>query len=282
MQQEYDLTYGDLNPTLLFACKNLCTAPIDRHAHDYTEMFIILSGQQTIVWNDKPFELGIGDVLICNPGDYHRELVSNPMDPALRFIVGFSHYQFRDMPADRIVLPEGPVLRLSSPARKNVISLCFDMVAEGYTGQMGQYFMQKAYLIQLLIWIMRDALGTSLEKGEQSRYAFDSYGKTYAVKQIRRYLEEHYPEKISLDQIARNMYLSSVYISKIFKEETGETPINYLIKIRLEKAREYLENPGGESIKEIAEKVGYDDAYHFSKLFKKYYGEAPAFYKKHA
>ena len=57
-------------------------------------------------------------------------------------------------------------------------------------------------------------------------------------------METHYKEKISLDQIAANMYLSSFYISKIFKSETGDTPINYLISLRMQKARELLdENP---------------------------------------
>jgi YesN/AraC family two-component response regulator len=78
------------------------------------------------------------------------------------------------------------------------------------------------------------------------------------------------------------MYLSPVYISKIFKEETGESPINYLIKIRLEKAKDILLNSDSGSIKNIANQVGYDDVYHFSKLFKKYYGISPLYYKKRA
>jgi YesN/AraC family two-component response regulator len=78
------------------------------------------------------------------------------------------------------------------------------------------------------------------------------------------------------------MYLSPVYISKIFKEETGESPINYLIKIRLEKAKDILRSDDGGSIKSIANQVGYDDVYHFSKLFKKYYGISPLYYKKKA
>ena len=76
------------------------------------------------------------------------------------------------------------------------------------------------------------------------------------------------------------MYLSPVYISKIFKEETGESPINYLIKIRLEKARDILIKDDNSSIKSIANEVGYEDAYHFSKLFKKYYGISPLYYRK--
>jgi len=74
------------------------------------------------------------------------------------------------------------------------------------------------------------------------------------------------------------MYLSPVYISKIFKEETGESPINHLIRIRLTKAQEML-NTGDVPIKVIARNVGYEDAYYFSKLYKKYYGIPPSLEK---
>ncbi len=62
----------------------------------------------------------------------------------------------------------------------------------------------------------------------------------------------------------------------IFKSETGNAPIRYLINIRLEKAKELLEGGYEGSIQEVAAQVGYDDAYHFSKLFKKRYGISPS------
>ena len=96
------------------------------------------------------------------------------------------------------------------------------------------------------------------------------------MEQICNYFEDHYAEKISLDQIAENMYLSPFYISKIFKSETGDTPIHYLIDIRLERAREILEKGECNSIQEVAAAVGYEDAYHFSKLFKKKYNVPPS------
>ena len=69
------------------------------------------------------------------------------------------------------------------------------------------------------------------------------------------------------------------YISKLFREEVGDSPINYLIKVRLAKAKELIEE-SGLPIKAVAKKVGYDDAYHFSKLFKKYYGSPPSSLRK--
>ena len=96
------------------------------------------------------------------------------------------------------------------------------------------------------------------------------------MEKITDYFEDHYAEKISLDRIAGIMYLSTLYVSRIFKAETGYTPIHYLIDIRLTKAYNLLTQNLEMSIQEIAAQVGYEDAYHFSKLFKKKYGVAPS------
>ena len=133
--------------------------------------------------------------------------------------------------------------------------------------------MLKSYLMQMLLLVLREQCEPV--KNLSGR-AFESASRKYVVEQIVSYLEEHYSEKISLDQIAENMYFSPYYISKIFKLETGDTLIRHLINIRLERARELLEHGWGESIQEVAAAVGYEDAYHFSKLFKKHYGISPS------
>lgn len=137
--------------------------------------------------------------------------------------------------------------------------------------------MLKSYLVQLLLLVIRE----QCEPMERPKgYAFESAGKKYVAEQVINYIEDHYSEKISLDQIAENMYLSPFYISRIFKGETGNTPIRHLINIRLEKAKRLLENGYQGSIQEVAALVGYDDAYHFSKLFKKKYGISPSQVRK--
>ena len=147
------------------------------------------------------------------------------------------------------------------------------MEAEKASCKPGRYVMMKAYLMQFLMLIIREECAPVERSGG---YAFESVNKKYVVEQMVNYFEDHYSEKISLDQIAENMYLSPFYISKIFKSETGDTPIRHLINIRLEKAKELLEQGYDGSIQEIAALVGYDDAYHFSKLFKKRFGVPPS------
>ncbi len=279
-QPQYDLTYSDFNPTVLFASKMHITEDTICHMHnDFTELTIILSGKCRYVVDGKTYEAEAGDILICNPGVSHQGFLSGTEETSVQFFTGFSDYQLRNLPPNTIQLREGShLLRMSTESRREVQKHCFEMVAENEACQLGKYFMLKAHLMQIVLLMIREI--TEYQGNRQSGYNFENYNKSYAVKRIINYLNENYESKISLDQIAHNMYLSPVYISKIFKEETGESPINYLIKIRLEKAKEILEGSKGGSIKDIANEVGYDDAYHFSKLFKKYYGVSPLNYKK--
>ena len=94
--------------------------------------------------------------------------------------------------------------------------------------QPGRYFMLKAYVTQMILLLYREQ--AAAPSAGEGGYEFESTNKRYVVEQIIDYLDNHYNEKISLDQIARNMYLSPFYISKIFKSETGDTPINHLIR----------------------------------------------------
>ena len=173
------------------------------------------------------------------------------------------------------------VSKMPEKMKRDIFKLCTSMKKEWESANPGRYFMLKAYLIQIICLIVREILEEKKGKAGEG-CVFKSTGKKYVVEQIMKYMEEHYPEKISLEHIATNMYLSSYYISKIFKSETGDTPINYLISLRMEKAREILDRNPEETVQKVAAAVGYEDAYHFSKAFKKYYGISPLYYKGRA
>lgn len=274
----YDITYSDLNPTLYFAGKRTVTESNFSHTHDAPELFIVLSGELAIWMDGTTTPLTAGDI-VCVPSHMpHRTLPTVHDNPAILFFTSFSNFHFKGMEPNHLDFPGGSsVLHTDGLVRQDITNLCLHMISERYSNQVGQYFMQKAYLTQLLMTIIRQI--TVPPKQSCSPVTFETHHKTYVVSEIRQYLSSHYAEKISLDLIARNMYLSSAYISKIFKEETGEAPINYLIKMRLERARIQLESDNGQSIKAISNSVGYDDVYYFSKLFKKYYGMSPVHYR---
>lgn len=278
MTDRKDIIGEELNPTFLFTWKGTRICDEKKyHSHDYIEIAFILSGKGRYRIDSELYFVEEGDLLILNPGVYHQALTDGNGKPTIEFFVGFTDVAFREMMPNRFDISGEPVLHTTGELRQKLFRIASSMEAENEILQQGRYFMLRSYLIQMILLIIREQ---SAPLKQRKRYEFESVGKKYVVEQIINYFSDHYAEKISLDQIAENMYLSPFYISRIFKSETGNTPIHYLIDIRLEHAKEILENGDYMSIQEVAARVGYDDAYHFSKLFKKKYDVSPSKIKR--
>ena len=99
-----------------------------------------------------------------------------------------------------------------------------------------------------------------------------------AVEAAKTYIQNNYSKDISLDEVSQAVNISPYYFSKIFKEDVGEGFVEYLTKIRMEKAKELLTTTEY-SMKEICSMVGYADPNYFSRSFKKNVGVTPTEYK---
>ena len=96
---------------------------------------------------------------------------------------------------------------------------------------------------------------------------------------IKYYISEHYTEEIHLSALAIAIHVSKTYLSIRFKKEIGCSFSEYLVRFRINKAKELLLN-NNISCKEAAINVGYTDYVQFSKMFKKYTGETPSSFSK--
>lgn len=99
------------------------------------------------------------------------------------------------------------------------------------------------------------------------------------IKKVKKYIEENFDRDVSLEEAADNVFLSSVYLGRLFKKETGESFTDYIIRVRMEKAIEYLRE-GKYKVYQISTMVGYNNIKYFYKLFKKYTGLTPSEYKR--
>lgn len=277
MSQELsDIYIEEFNPVFLFTWKGRREQDEKSyHCHDYLEIAFMMSGNGRYRIDGEVYDVGEGDLLIFNPGTMHQGLVADAANTMTEFFVGASDIHFKGLPENALPLPDGqPVIHTAGECRQKLFRLCATMEAENSVCWQGRYYMMKTCLMQMILLILKQQM-EPVEK-IKTGYAFESVNRKYVVEQIVNYFEDHYAEKISLDQIAENMYLSPFYISKIFKSETGDTPIRHLIDIRLERAMELLREGFPGSIQEVAQQVGYEDAYYFSKLFKKRYGVPPS------
>ena len=99
------------------------------------------------------------------------------------------------------------------------------------------------------------------------------------VAAVKNYIYQHYGEDLNLEMLAEKVYLSSGYLSSIFKKETGMN-LNRFIKVfRMEKAGEFLHDTNMK-VAQISEKVGFANVSYFCRSFREYYGCSPESYRK--
>jgi two-component system response regulator YesN len=98
------------------------------------------------------------------------------------------------------------------------------------------------------------------------------------VTSIRRYLDEHYAEEVSLTLLANQFHINATYLSELFKKQIGSTFSDYLVEIRLDKVKHLLRNSEFR-LADIADLVGFANASYLSSVFKKHIGMSPNEYR---
>lgn len=266
------------NPQILFVIDGYCSPDIpvpetNYHCHeDFIELSFVTSGSVDYLIEGKEYTLKKGQVLISNPGIYHKELFNSNTN-CRELHLGLTNVNiFNSCKKDFIDIGDKNVLTLST-YKDEILKTCLDIVDEQKNHKQTSPFMLKSLVMKVLVLLHRE-INEEIPNLNSQEFSFKSREKKALVESITKYLNENYTEDISLYTLSKNMYLSPVYISKIFKELMGDSPINYLIQIRLIKAKNLLED-SKLSIKTIAKMVGYNDPYYFSKLYKKYYGISP-------
>lgn len=114
---------------------------------------------------------------------------------------------------------------------------------------------------------------------EKLEYSMDSDNQSNRfVREAKEYMQEHYAEEISLQQVADQIGISGAYLSTMFSQNMNCKFIDYLNQVRIERACVYLEQNMFKTY-EIAYRVGFNDEKYFSKVFKKVKGISPKEYR---
>ncbi|PHV72083.1 hypothetical protein CS063_00975 [Sporanaerobium hydrogeniformans] len=276
-----------LNPEVLYVFSNefpqLQNSHVQSkpHTHEMIELSIILDGTAHYQFDDQEMNVPKESLIVLNPNVLHA--VTLPVQ---------EHYKDLHIGLNHLLLPTGefnyfPLLKklplFDFKENKSIFfETCHTLLKENTSRKPGYKTMLRLLVTQLVVLIYRELENTPIIE-TKSTLSFGYPQKRELAEAMIHYMNTHYMQDISLEVFSKDMYLSQVYLSKIFKEEVGTSPINYLIHIRLSHAKELLEKTDL-PIRMIAAQVGYTDMYHFSKLFKKYYGFPPSkcrYFSKH-
>lgn len=105
-----------------------------------------------------------------------------------------------------------------------------------------------------------------------------SITEKFEVQNIIEYLHQHFGEKLTIKQLAQLANMSESNFIRVFKQETGLAPMEFLIALRLEKARKLLRN-SHKTVTEVALQCGFNSSSHFSTCFRKHHGLSPSQYQ---
>lgn len=154
----------------------------------------------------------------------------------------------------------------------------FDYAREALSQGVVDYLLKPVVTEQLEATLnkVKLELGKIYELEEDT--SLSGHNAAQIVEYATLYLREHYMDDVDLSAFSQKLGFSSAYLTKLFNKHKGCTPLKYLTDIRIHQAKDLLLNTDL-TIREIGEKVGYPDQFHFSKTFRKVAGVSPSAFR---
>ena len=236
------------------------------HTHNHVELFYIIGGKGQFLINDQLYPVNTNHLVIINPNVIHTEVSLNAQP--LEYIVlgvdgielsisGTSNGQF-------CILDHFESLDMASCLR--------NILREMEMKQPGYEDVCQAFMEILIIRLMRST-GLSLP----SETSVVSTNRQCAA--VRRYIDLHFKEALTLEQLAEEGHMNKFYLSHAFKREYGVSPINYMISRRIEESK-YLLAETDLSMSQIAQLLGFSSLSYFSQVFHRTQSVSPKEYRQ--
>jgi AraC-like DNA-binding protein len=227
---------------------------------DFYIIFYIQSGKGRFTYSDTTYELQAGQGFVVYPNQVVT-YEANPSDPWKYTWIRFTGTSAVKYLSDCGFYCSSPIL---DEMDLDFINSCFKVLMEAENLRAGREDLFRGYLHLLFSY--------HLEKN--SVLKDKTLLKEEYVSTALEFMEVNYSKKITVEDIAKHLGISSKYFWRIFSQSTGHSPLKYLINIRIEKATALLAYTTMR-ISEISRSVSYDDPLQFSKLFKKAKGISP-------
>ncbi len=244
------------------------------HSHKTYEFCFVLKGKGTYHINGKKFNMKAGDIFIAKPNQKHYETY-NPNDPyELIFITIKILKDNKEFRLDKIF--PLPVYIHITP-EKNICYIFQNMFDEVILRRPGYILKIKSHLTNLIVEMYRFLY--LKDKSCSSVKILSKINKQSLIEKIYKYIQNNYNQDIGILEIADEFHLSPSYLASFFKNQTGYSPIEYLTKVKIDTAKNLLNNLKLK-ISAVASEVGYKSPYYFYRIFKKVSGTTPTQYRE--
>jgi AraC-like DNA-binding protein len=278
----YTLAYEEIHPVIRIAHRMHGPLRILQRIIFDHELVLVLRGSARYETAEQTRTLNPGDLLFIPPFEPHRisgsELVEHV---AVHFdlapgVPKFSSEPTRRPPyevrlTDGLFIPRLTRCLPGSDPRHALDELLRQRASENAPSVLGA----TVQLMRVLVLL----LGQSSESAAASLLVPGELRNRERINRTIRYIQEHLPEPIDVDLLSELAGLSPSHLTRLFRELTGRSPMDYLRRARVQQARQLLGDVDL-SIKEIASRVGFDDPYHFSKVFHRIDGLPPSLYRE--
>jgi AraC-like DNA-binding protein len=242
--------------------------PLHQHENN-SEMLLILEGEGEFRVDGKPYVAKAGSLMFYNRGVWHEE--RSISDRFRAIYVGYAGLQLKGLPPDYLSGTEQPAMLELNEQFLPIKQLFGEMITEWHSSLPESAVIANGLFSNLLGRVARILHYSEVDEVKRRP-------NKESVHLARRYMEENYLSDVNLTILASLAHLNAYHFIHVFKQETGMSPIQYLIRYRIEVAKKYLETTNLPMVK-IAEKVGYKSETYFQNLFKKVTGVSPGLYR---
>lgn len=245
------------------------------HEHPFFEMYYLLNGERVYFMNGNVYTVRKGDLMFIHPHALHSTASSDKLIFE-RILVNFSQafIEEGDFHLTKILQEiNSGLMRIPAEEQGEVERILNAMIYECQRAEIHYSSYVRSLLNELLIRLHRISLQTQAQEPEEQHPMF------HLVSEIAQYINANYDKKITLEQVAKEFYISPSYLSRIFKRLTGFHFREYILVVRIREAQKRLVNTT-DSVQMIAEQTGFGHIAHFNKTFKRLSGTTPLRYRK--
>ena len=255
----------------------------DQHTHDFEELVVILDGHGKHQVGREVYDITAGDVFVllgdvshCYPEVKNLSLINILYDPAnLRFpradlgaLPGY-HALFEVEPRLRGRQRFQNRLKLGMDELGRLAKLIAELETELRAKAPGSRFVATAHFMQIVAFLAR----------AYSKLPVTTRRPVTQISELLGYLERHFAEPLTIEDLMRVAHMSQTSLFRLFRQIMGRSPIDYLIRLRIQRAAQLLRREPLR-IKEASEAVGFTDSNYFTRQFRKVMGVSPREYQQ--